>query len=102
MNFDHTTAGRTQGAHKEAGESVRIREANKRRHHARKGTSGYTSVALAHETHGRLGEEAKEQIRILADEAYVGLALRPSGQVVLRRFTFTSVRMILVSLPYSI
>ena len=31
--------------------------------------SGYTYATLAHETHGRLGDEAKEQIRILADEA---------------------------------
>ena len=58
----------TQGAHKEADKSVKIREATKRNHHA-KGTSGYTYATLAHETHGRLGDEAKEQIRLLADEA---------------------------------
>ena len=63
------TAGRPQGAHKEAGKSVRIREATKRRYHAKVGTSVYTYATLAHETHGRLGDEAKEQIRILADEA---------------------------------
>ena len=30
---------------------------------------GYIYATLAHETHGRLGDEAKEQIRMLADEA---------------------------------
>ena len=66
VTFVHTTgtAGRTLGAHKEAGKSVRIREATKRKHHAKAGTSGYTYATLAHETHGRLGDEAKEQIRI--------------------------------------
>ena len=33
------------------------------------GTSGYTYATLAHETHGRVGDEAKEQIKMLADEA---------------------------------
>ena len=56
---------RTQGSR----QSVRIREATKGRHHAKAGTSGYTYAHLVHETHGRLGDEAKEQIRILADEA---------------------------------
>ena len=71
VTFVHTTgtAGRTQGAHKEAGKSVRIREGTKRKHHAKAGTSGYTYATLAHDTHGRLGDVAKEQIRILADEA---------------------------------
>ena len=71
VTFVHTTgtAGTTQGAHKEAGKSVRIREASKRRHHSKAGKSGYIYVTLAHETHGRLGDEAQEQIRILADEA---------------------------------
>ena len=66
VTFVHTTgkAGRTQGAHKEAVKSVKIREATKRKHHAKAGTSGYTYATLAHETHGRLGDEAKEQIRI--------------------------------------
>ena len=47
VTFVHTTgkAGRTQGAHKEAGKSVRIREATKRRHHAKAGTSGCNSCA---------------------------------------------------------
>ena len=53
----------------EAGACVRIPEANKRRHHAKAGTSGYTYATPVHETHGRLGEGAKEQIRILPDEA---------------------------------
>ena len=69
--FAHTTgmAGRTQGAHQEAGKSAKIREATKRIHHAKAGTSGYTYATLAHETHGRLGDEEEEQIRMLADEA---------------------------------
>ena len=71
MNFVHTTgtAGRTQDAHKEAGKSIRIREDTNRRHHAKAGTSGYKYASLAHETHGRLGDEAKQQIRMLEDEA---------------------------------
>ena len=71
VNFVHTTgtAGRTQDAHKEAGKSIRIREDTNRRHHAKAGTSGYKYASLAHETHGRLGDEAKEHIRIFADEA---------------------------------
>ena len=65
MTFVHTTgtAGRTQGAHKEAGKSVRIREATKRKHHAKAGTSGYTYATLAHVTHGSSGDKAKAQIR---------------------------------------
>ena len=49
----HTTgtAGRTQGAHKEAGKSVRIREVNKRRHNAKARISGYIYATLAHGTH---------------------------------------------------
>ena len=62
-------AGRTQGAHKETGKSVNVREATKRKHHAKVSTSGYTYAMLAHEVHGRLGDEAKEQIKIFADEA---------------------------------
>ena len=71
VTFVHTTgtAGRTQGAHKEAGASVKIGENSKRKHHAKAGTSGCTYATLAHETHGRLGGEAKKQIRMLADEA---------------------------------
>ena len=71
VTFVHTTgtAVRTQGAHKEAGKSVKIREDSKRKHHAKAGTSGYTYTTLAHETHACLGDEAKEQIRMLADEA---------------------------------
>ena len=71
ITFVHTTgtAGRIQGAHKEAGKSVKIREATKRKHHAKAGTSGHTHAMLAHETRGYLGYEAKEQIRMLADEA---------------------------------
>ena len=53
----------------EAGKSVKIREAMKREQHAKAGTSGYTYATLAHETHGRVGDEAKEQIKMLADEA---------------------------------
>ena len=62
VTFVHTTgmAWRTQGSHKEACKSVKIREAAKRKHHAKAGTSGYTYATLAHETHGRLGNEAKE------------------------------------------
>lgn len=72
MAFVHTTGrtGRSQGAHKEAGKSVKLREARKRRHRAKEGTSGYSCTALAHETHGRLGDEAKEQTRMLADDIY--------------------------------
>ena len=64
--FIHTTgtAGSTQGAHKEAGKSVRIFEANKIQHLAKVGTSGYTHATLAHGTQGRMGGEAEEQIRI--------------------------------------
>ena len=40
----------------------------KRTHQAKAGTSGYTYATLAHETHGRLGDEANEQISMLADE----------------------------------
>ena len=71
ITFVHTTgrAVKTQGAHKEAGKSVKIREAMKRQHHAKAGTSGNTYATLAHETHGRLEDEAKEQSRMLADEA---------------------------------
>ena len=71
VTFVHTTgmAGRTQGAHKEAGKRVKIREAPKRKHHAKAGASGYMYTTLAHETHGHLGDEAKEQMRTLADEA---------------------------------
>ena len=71
VTFVHTTgtAGSTQGAHKEAGKSVKIREATKRKHHTKAGTSGYKHATLAHDTHGRLGDEAKEQIKMLADEA---------------------------------
>ena len=49
VTFVHTigTAGRTQGAHKEAGKSVKIREATKKKHHANAGTSGYTYATLA-------------------------------------------------------
>ena len=67
--LESSVAGRTQGAHKKAGKSVRIREATKRKHHEKVVTSGYTYATLPHETHGRLGNEAKEQIRILADKA---------------------------------
>ena len=61
ITFVHTTGtvGRTQEVHKEAGKSVKIREATKRRHHAKAGTSGYTSA---------FGDEAKEQMTMLADE----------------------------------
>ena len=34
--------GRTQGGHKETGKSCKIREATKRKNHAKAGTSGYT------------------------------------------------------------
>ena len=62
VTFVHTTgtARRTQGAHKEAGKNFKITEDSKRKHHAKAGTSGYTYATLAHETHGRLGNEAKE------------------------------------------
>ena len=46
-----------------------IREAAKRRQHAKVGTARYTYATLVHETHGRLGDEAKQQIRMLEDEA---------------------------------
>ena len=71
VTFVHTTgmAGRTQGGNKEAGPSVSIRETSKRRHRVKEGTLGYAYATLAHETHGRLGDEAKEHIRMLADEA---------------------------------
>ena len=64
--FLHTTgaAGRSQGAQKAAVKSVKIHEATRRKQHAKVGTSRYTNVTLAHETHGRLGDEAKEQIRM--------------------------------------
>ena len=68
VTFVHTTgrAGRIQGAHKEAGKSDKIREATKRQHHAK---AGCAYAVLAHETHGHLGDEAKEPIRMLPDEA---------------------------------
>lgn len=70
VTFSHITetAGRTRGAHEEAGKSVRTHEANKGRHHAKEGTSGYIYATLAHETHGRVGTQRKKQIRVLADE----------------------------------
>ena len=63
--FVRTTrmAGRNQGAHKEAGKSLMNREATKKTPHAKVGTSGYTYATLAHETHGRLGDEAREQMQ---------------------------------------
>ena len=61
VTFAHTTgtARRTQRAHKEAGKGSKIREVTERMHHAKAGTTGCTYAALAHETHHRLGDEAK-------------------------------------------
>ena len=58
-------SGGAQGGSK----SVKIREDSKGKHHAKAGTLGYTYATLAPETHGRLGDEAKEEIRMLSDEA---------------------------------
>ena len=49
--------------------SVKICEANKRMHHAKSGILRYSYATLVHETHGRVWDEAKERIRMLADEA---------------------------------
>lgn len=46
-----------------------IRAETKRNRRSKAGNSGYRFATLAHETRGRVGEEAKEQIRMLADEA---------------------------------
>ena len=83
VSFIHTTgkAARTQGLHKEAGKSVKIREATKRKHHAKAGTSRYTYATLAHGTHGRLGDEAKEHIRMLADKACSHSSVQRSASV---------------------
>ena len=51
------------------GAPVKQREKTKRSHHAQVGTPGYKFATLAHETHGSLGGEAQQQIKLMADEA---------------------------------
>ena len=60
---DVEDSGRTQGSRQE------FNEVNKIRHHVKERSSGYKYATLAHVTHGRLGDEAKEQIRVFGDEA---------------------------------
>ena len=63
---------RKTGAHTEAGKCAKAREKQKCNHHAKGGTTGYDFVPIVIETHGRLGEAAKAEIKYLADVASSG------------------------------